>query len=311
MRIEEHTWAILSEQVVRVRRRAETLEERAPVLKLRKSEREKREWGSTPPHQSFPLQRCLVIFIYWDDFARNPVAWLCPPTLWYVAWFLAGCPQRKRGRGVSQRDPQRKKHGSQSTPRKHHTPYHIHVHTQTAHQMMRGGEKRGGGGGLGIRHWLLLKGQWFVSSTVLEEHGSHLNEYPIKHLEVITAHAWLPCSVHAPQRAWKRERAKVRRGSRESFFHACVEWTKNTETASGFISLIKMSTYKTGWHVVLRHPHTRPHSLLTQESKDHLSHYSSLAGASCNQMKLALWSRAAREAIIICSGEPSPTIPIQ
>lgn len=81
----------------------------APVLRLRKSEREKREWGSTPPHQSFSLQRCLVIFIYWDDFARNPVAWLCPPTLWYVAWFLAGCPQRKRGRGVSQRDPQRKK----------------------------------------------------------------------------------------------------------------------------------------------------------------------------------------------------------
>lgn len=39
----------------------------APVLKLRKSEREKREWGSTPPHpplQSLPLQQCLVIFIY-------------------------------------------------------------------------------------------------------------------------------------------------------------------------------------------------------------------------------------------------------
>lgn len=36
----------------------------APVLKLRRSEREEREWGSTPPLQSFPLQRCLVIFIY-------------------------------------------------------------------------------------------------------------------------------------------------------------------------------------------------------------------------------------------------------
>lgn len=35
-----------------------------PVLRLQKSEREKREWGSTPPHQSFSLQRCLVIFIY-------------------------------------------------------------------------------------------------------------------------------------------------------------------------------------------------------------------------------------------------------
>lgn len=132
----------------------------APVLKLRKSEREKREWGSTPPHQSFSLQRCLVIFIYWDDFARNPVAWLCPPTLWYVAWFLAGCPQRKRGRGVSQRDPKGKKHGSQSTPRNttHHT-----IYAQTAHQMMH---REGRGGGWGIGHWLLLKGQWFVSSTI-------------------------------------------------------------------------------------------------------------------------------------------------
>lgn len=37
----------------------------APVLKLRKSEREKRERGSTPPPlQSPPLQQCLVIFIY-------------------------------------------------------------------------------------------------------------------------------------------------------------------------------------------------------------------------------------------------------
>ena len=137
----------------------------APVLKLRKSEREKREWGSTPPHQSFPLQRCLVIFIYWDDFARNPVAWLCPPTLWYVAWFLAGCPQRKRGRGVSQRDPQRKKHGSQSTPRNttHHT---IYTYTHKQHTRWCTGKVKGGGGGWRIRHWLLLKGQWFVSSTV-------------------------------------------------------------------------------------------------------------------------------------------------
>lgn len=137
-----------------------------PVLRLQKSEREKREWGSTPPHQSFSLQRCLVIFIYWDDFARNPVAWLCPPTLWYVAWFLAGCPQRKRGRGVSQRDPHRKKNTAHrvhlETP---HTIPYTHTHTQTAHQMMHrenGGVVLGGGD----RHWLLLKGQWFVSSTI-------------------------------------------------------------------------------------------------------------------------------------------------
>lgn len=32
----------------------------APVLKLRKSEREKREWGSTPPHfKAFPSSSVL------------------------------------------------------------------------------------------------------------------------------------------------------------------------------------------------------------------------------------------------------------
>lgn len=136
----------------------------APVLKLRKSERKKREWGSTPPLQSFPLQQCLVIFIYWDDFARNPVARLCPPTLWYVAWFLAGCPQRKRGHEVSQRDPHRKIHPPRNTT--HHTIY-TYRHKQHTRWCM--GQVGGGGvllvGG-GFRHWLLLKGQWFVSSTI-------------------------------------------------------------------------------------------------------------------------------------------------
>lgn len=171
MCIAEHTWAILSEQAVRVLAVSGDTRGEAPVLRLRKSEREKREWGSTPPHQSSSLQRCLVIFIYWDDFARNPVAWLCPPTLWYVAWFLAGCPQRTRGHGVSQRDPQRKKHGSQSTPRNttHHT---IYTYTHKQHTRWctgwggADGVGAGRGGGRGIRHWLLLKGQWFISSTI-------------------------------------------------------------------------------------------------------------------------------------------------
>lgn len=126
----------------------------APVLKLKKSEREKREWGSTPPHQSFSLQRCLVIFIYWDDFARNPVAWLCPPTLWYVAWFLAGCPQRKRGRGVSQRDPQRKNMAHRVHLETPHTIPYTRTHTNSTPDDAQG--KWGGlvvGGGSGIDYY--------------------------------------------------------------------------------------------------------------------------------------------------------------
>lgn len=154
----------------------------APVFKLRKSEREKREWGSTPPLQSFSLQQCLVIFIYWDDFARNPVAWLCPPTLWYVAWFLAGCPQRKRGRRVSQRDPHRKIHGSQSTPRNttHHT---IYTYTHKQHTRWCTGQVRGCWWWVGDQALIIIKGPMICFLHHLEEHGSHLNEYQINTLK--------------------------------------------------------------------------------------------------------------------------------
>lgn len=72
-----------------------------------------------PQHQSFSLQRCLVIFIYWDDFARNPVAWLYPPHSLICCLVLSWLSLEKEGSrggreegGGSQRDPQRKKHGS-------------------------------------------------------------------------------------------------------------------------------------------------------------------------------------------------------
>lgn len=54
---------------------------RSASIKVEKEWERKERMGLNPPPplQSFPLQQCLVIFIYWDDFARNPVAWLCSP----------------------------------------------------------------------------------------------------------------------------------------------------------------------------------------------------------------------------------------
>lgn len=84
---------------------------RSTGIKVEKERERKEGTGLNPPSlQSPPLQRCLVIFIYWDDFARNPVAWRCPPTLWYVACFLAGCPPRKRGSGGQPGRPPQEKH---------------------------------------------------------------------------------------------------------------------------------------------------------------------------------------------------------
>lgn len=153
----------------------------APVLRLRKSEGEKREWGSTPPHQSFSLQRCLVIFIYWDDFARNPVAWLCPPTLWYVAWFLAGCPQRKRGSRVQPKTPPEVKNMAHrvhlETP--HTIPYtltHKH-HTRWCTGRVGGEEVH--------QALIIIKGPMICFLLHFEEHGSHLNEYQINALKLL------------------------------------------------------------------------------------------------------------------------------
>lgn len=148
---------------------------------------EKRENGAQPPLplQSFPLQQCLVIFIYWDDFARNPVAWLCPPqhththTLWYVAWFLAGCPQRKRGQRVSQRDPHRKIHTPRNTT--HHT---IYTYTHKQHTRWCTGQVRGVvSGGWGVQALIIIKGPMICFLHYLLERGSHLNEYQINTLK--------------------------------------------------------------------------------------------------------------------------------
>lgn len=132
-----------------------------PVLRLRKSERKER-MGLNPPTSKLSPQAvsCDIYLLRW--FCQKPSGLAVPPpTLWYAAWFLAGCPQRKRGWGVSQGDPHRKIH------RVHlETPHTIlYTHTNSSPDDARG--KEGGvSGGWGLGHWLLLKGQWFVSSTI-------------------------------------------------------------------------------------------------------------------------------------------------
>lgn len=108
----------------------------------------------------------------------------------------------------------------------------------------------------------------------LEEHGSHLNEYQINTLESLqhTCYCHVQFMHHTRQNTKKTKQhitktAEVRWSSRDFFFffHMHFSWTNNRETASGLISLTKMSKYKTGWHLLMRYP--RVWSCAAQKAK--------------------------------------------
>lgn len=147
----------------------------ALALRLQKSEQEKREWGSTPPTLTSklfpPALSCDIYLLGW--FCQKPSGWAVPPppqALWYVAGFLADRPQRKKGRvGGQPETPPEEKHGSQSTHR-NSTQDSLHTSTLTHKGVWYTRCEcvwyGGGDAGWGIRHWLSLKGQWFISSTI-------------------------------------------------------------------------------------------------------------------------------------------------
>lgn len=176
----------------------------APVLRLRKSEEEKREWGSTPPHQSFSLQRCLVIFIYWDDFARNPVAWLCPPHSLICCLVLSRLSSEKEGvRGSAKDTPRGKNMAHRVHLETPHTIPHTLTHTQTSHQMMRGK----GWEGEVHQALIIIKGPMICFLLHFKEHGSHLNEYQINTLKLLQrAPDCCVQSMHRNKRKLKKSR---------------------------------------------------------------------------------------------------------
>lgn len=137
-----------------------------PVLRLQKSEREKREWGSTPPTSKLfpPAVSCDIYLLRW--FCQKPSGLAVPPHSLICCLVLSWLSSEKeRSRGQPKRPPQEKNTAHRVHLETPHTIPYTHTHTQTAHQMMHrenGGVVLGGGD----RHWLLLKGQWFVSSTI-------------------------------------------------------------------------------------------------------------------------------------------------
>lgn len=138
---------------------------RSACIEVAKEWERKERMGLNPPTSKLfpPAVSCDIYLLRW--FCQKPSGLAVPPHSLICCLVLSWLSSEKeRSRGQPKRPPQEKNTAHSVHLETPHTIPYTRTHTNSSPDDAQG--KWRGGAGWGNRHWLLLKGQWFVSSTI-------------------------------------------------------------------------------------------------------------------------------------------------